>query len=68
VRLTFDGADATMHVQLVPGVGGGAAVADALREALPVKARPAAIEVWPYAQFPFGMTLDYERKFVSYAP
>ena len=30
--------------------------------------RTAAIEVWPYERFPFGMTLDYERKFVSYVP
>ena len=25
--------------------------------------RPADLVVWPYASFPFGMGLDYERKF-----
>jgi phenylacetate-CoA ligase len=68
VRLTFDGPDMTMHVQLVPGAQGHAGIADALRQALPAGARPASIEVWPYGRFPFGMTLDYERKFVSYVP
>jgi hypothetical protein len=23
---------------------------------------------WPFAQFPFGMTLDYVRPFPSYVP
>lgn len=68
VRLTFDGPDLTMHVQLVPGARGPAGITEALRQALPGRARPAAIEVWPYDRFPFGMTLDYERKFVSYEP
>ena len=68
VRLTGDARALTLHVQLVPGVDRGDGVADALRAALPAAARPAAIEVWPYASFPFGMTLDYERKFVSYVP
>ena len=68
VRLTGDARALTLHVQLVPGVDRGGGVADALRAALPAAARPAAIEVWPYASFPFGMTLDYERKFVSYVP
>ena len=24
--------------------------------------------LWPYARFPFGMCLDYERKFSHYVP
>lgn len=68
VRLTFDDAGATLHVQLVPGAAADDRIADALRQVLPERARPAAIQVWPYGSFPFGMTLDYERKFVSYAP
>jgi phenylacetate-CoA ligase len=68
VRLTGDARGVTMHVQLASGVHPRPAVADALREALPAAARPAGIEVWPYAAFPFGMTLDYERKFVSFVP
>ncbi len=69
VRLTFDDGRVTMHVQRARdgGPGDDESIADALREAIPPAARPAAIEVWPYERFPFGMTLDYERKFVSYA-
>ena len=29
---------------------------------------PARLVLWPYARFPFGMSLDYERKFVHYVP
>jgi phenylacetate-CoA ligase len=68
VRLTFDQEVCTMHVQLVPGGRDDRAVAATLRDSLPSAARPARIEVWPYEQFPFGMTLDYERKFVGYSP
>jgi phenylacetate-CoA ligase len=68
VRLTSDAAGLTMHVQLVPGSTEPAGIVASLREALPAAAQPTRIEVWPYAMFPFGMTLDYERKFVSYVP
>ena len=68
VRLTFEQEACTMHVQLVPGASAPADMADALRAALPVAAQPTTIEIWPYREFPFGLTLDYERKFVSYAP
>jgi phenylacetate-CoA ligase len=68
VRLTFDGDAPTMHVQLVPGRERPAGLAAALQDALPAAARPAAVEVWPYREFPFGLTLDYERKFVGYIP
>ena len=68
VRLTFDAAGATMHVQLVRGAESGAWIAAALRDALPPSAGPVSIQVWAYERFPFGMSLDYERKFVSYDP
>lgn len=68
VRVTLDDAETTMHVQLVRGAKDDGAVAATLRQALPARARPATIRVWPYAEFPFGMTLDYERKFVSVVP
>jgi phenylacetate-CoA ligase len=68
VRVTLDGTGMTMHVQRVPGGRGHAGMIDGLRQALPTSARTTAIEVWPYERFPFGMTLDYERKFVSYVP
>ena len=37
-------------------------------EALPPRVRPSRLVLWPYAEFPFGMTLDYERKFQHYVP
>ena len=36
--------------------------------AMPPQIRPARLVLWPYARFPFGMSLDYERKFVHYVP
>ena len=68
VRLMADGDRLTMHVQLVRDVRDAHGIAAKLTAALPARARLAAIEVWPYERFPFGMSLDYERKFVSYVP
>jgi len=68
VRLTFEADACTMHVQLVPGTRDDLAISATLRDHLPAAARPVRVEVWPYEQFPFGMTLDYERKFVGYQP
>ena len=44
------------------------AVEHALLRQLPERARPARLVLWPYARFPFGMSLDYERKFSHYVP
>jgi len=66
VRLTFAGADGTVHVQLIPGAPPDAGRTGRLIEVLPAAARPAEIVWWPYERFPFGMTLDYERKFRQY--
>lgn len=68
VRLTFAGSQGTMHVQLVPGCDDERGVAEMLTSVLPADARPVQVEIWPYDRFPFGMTLDYERKFVGYVP
>ena len=37
-----------------------------LLAAMPSSIRPADLIVWPYASFPFGMGLDYERKFTYF--
>lgn len=66
VRLTFEGTRAVMHVQLVRGCDDGTDIAATLTAHLPVHARPHEIVVWPYDTFPFGMSLDYERKFTGY--
>lgn len=68
VRLTFEAAGAVLHVQLIDTCLDHRGVADALIAAVPAAVRPDRVEVWPYAAFPFGMTLDYERKFVGYRP
>ena len=65
VRVTFDGTEATAHVQLIRHCTDDRDVAETLRAALPAHARPQQVVVWPYEQFPFGMTLDYERKFAG---
>jgi phenylacetate-coenzyme A ligase PaaK-like adenylate-forming protein len=70
-RISFSGGACTMHVQLAASDSASgperAALAEALRQAMPAPG-PSRLVLWPHAQFPFGMTLDYERKFTYYAP
>jgi phenylacetate-CoA ligase len=81
MRLVFEGTEAIMHVQQTPAeqtpaeqttarqLAESAAARDVaarLAAAIPCGARPRDVVVWPYDRFPFGMTLDYERKFVGY--
>lgn len=65
MRITLKSRAATMHVQLVAGATDDRGVATRLRDLLPSPARPREVSVWRYEAFPFGMTLDYERKFVG---
>jgi phenylacetate-CoA ligase len=65
VRVTSEGTETTLHVQLVRHCTDDRDVAVTLRAALPAQARPRQVAVWRYEQFQFGMTLDYERKFAS---
>jgi hypothetical protein len=57
-----------MHVQLTRTAGPSLALEQAIANSLPPDARPADVVLWPYPQFPFAMTLDYERKFTYYVP
>jgi hypothetical protein len=57
-----------MHVQSTGDAGPEPAVEQALMRQLPDRSRPMRLVVWPYARFPFGMCLDYERKFSHYVP
>jgi phenylacetate-CoA ligase len=67
-RLIFSGPCCTMHVQLVRGqVSETFRLHDVVSE-LAGDLRPARIVLWPYREFPFGMGLDYERKFSYYVP
>jgi phenylacetate-CoA ligase len=67
-RLTFSGRQCTMHVQLAASQVPQASIEQSILQAMPPRVRPARLILWPYARFPFGMGLDYERKFVHYVP
>jgi len=67
-RLIFAGDRFTMHVQLVRGTTPGAALERDLLRELPSITRPSRLVLWRYAEFPFGMSLDYERKFSHFVP
>jgi phenylacetate-CoA ligase len=66
-RMTFAGARCTMHVQLAASpVATHALLERGILDAIPSHLRPQTLVLWPYAQFPFGMSLDYQRKFSHY--
>jgi phenylacetate-CoA ligase len=59
----------TIHVQLMASAQASTDVVERrLLEAIPAAVRPARLVLWPYERFPFGMTVDYERKFAYYVP
>jgi phenylacetate-CoA ligase len=67
-RVTFSSGECTMHVQLAAAQAPSALLEQALLQAMPPPMRPERLLIWPYAAFPFGMGLDYERKFSHYLP
>lgn len=67
-RLLFSGGRFTMHVQLVKGQQAAPVFERGLLGEIPADVRPSRVVLWPYAQFPFGMGLDYERKFSYFVP
>jgi len=67
-RLILSESGCTMHVQRRSALDDDDALAGRLLAAMPPSMRPADLIVWPYASFPFGMGLDYERKFKYYVP
>ncbi|MCL4743903.1 MAG: hypothetical protein KJZ83_00660 [Burkholderiaceae bacterium] len=56
------------QVQLRRGVEPDPAIESALAQALRASGAPASVQCWRFAEFPFGMNLDYERKFSYYVP
>jgi phenylacetate-coenzyme A ligase PaaK-like adenylate-forming protein len=65
-RLVFEGACCTWHVQLRESATADSSVRERLLHALPKAVRPLDVVLWAYSQFPFGMSLDYERKFCHF--
>lgn len=68
MRLVFSSDGFTMHAQLVPGQKPTPVFERTLLQELAADARPSRVVTWSYARFPFGMGLDYERKFSYYVP
>ncbi len=68
VRLVFADGGGTMHVQLARTASASAALRHDILSGLPPGIDPPRLVLWPYGDFPFGMTLDYERKFAYYVP
>ena len=68
MRLVFASDGFTMHVQLVRGLDTVPGFERSLLNELAADARPSRVVAWPYARFPFGMGLDYERKFAYFVP
>lgn len=62
-RLVLADGDDTMHVQLARSSTPDSSLESRLRAVLPSTTRAMKVVSWPYEQFPFGMTVDYERKF-----
>lgn len=66
-RLEFDAGHCTLHVQLTQGREPDAGFQTRLWDSFPPALSLEVLKLWPYEQFPCGMTLDYERKFSYYA-
>jgi phenylacetate-CoA ligase len=66
-RVTFSDARCTMHVQLAAAsTASRAFLEQGILGVIPSHVRPDVLVLWTFAQFPFGMSLDYERKFAYY--
>ncbi len=66
-RLEWGEGGPRLHLQLRQGAAEAADLRARLGQLLPGELAPEALVVWPFETFPFGMTLDYERKF-DYLP
>jgi hypothetical protein len=55
-----------MHVQLGPSQEPTGELPQGIVQTIPAHLRPERVVLWKYREFPFGMTLDYERKFTHY--
>jgi hypothetical protein len=65
-RLIWEDGALRVHVQLARGAIAPDDLSRRLLRALPGTLGRANLTVWPHDAFPFGMGLDYERKFEYY--
>lgn len=67
-RLEHAEAKVQIHVQLRRGFQAEDGLQARLAAKFPGNILPEQVSLWAYEQFPYGMTLDYERKFNYYIP
>lgn len=67
-RLIFSGLEFTMHVQMARTYKPPPSLQQGIQQAIPLSIRPLRVVLWLYDRYPFGMGLDYERKFSHYVP
>lgn len=67
-RLEYAEERLLVHVQLRRGFQTESDLLKRLATALPGVVLPEQVHIWPYEQFPYGVTLDYERKFNYFVP
>jgi phenylacetate-CoA ligase len=67
-RVVFSEGRCTMHVQLARSQAPQARLEPRILQTMPAPLRPERLVIWRYDAFPFGMSLDYDRKFCHYVP
>jgi phenylacetate-CoA ligase len=65
---TLDSGLIVAHVQLVRGAEVTSALEDRLRDTMGIPRHAGRVIASAYEDFPYGMSLDYERKFAYYVP
>lgn len=65
-RLIASEGRCSMHVQLADAQACAETIDERIRQAIPARIRPERVILWPCHRFPFGVSVDYERKFRYY--
>jgi hypothetical protein len=68
IRAEIAAGQITVHVQLCAAAQARPWLVNGILSVLAHEHRPAHVRIWEYDRFPFGMRLDYERKFRYYNP
>jgi len=68
VRIVCDGDGRTVHVQRTTSGPEPSGLRTRLHHVLPPAPGPEQLVLWSQDRFPFGVQLDYERKFTSFVP